>query len=42
MLSHGDSKTSDRISSMKVYGDGIEIRKEDCVNHVSKGVDTAL
>ena len=42
MLCDGDSKSFDAIVEKKVYGDNVEIVKEDCVNHVSKRMGTAL
>ncbi len=41
MLSDGDSKAYDLLVESKVYGD-IQITKEECVNHVSKRMGTAL
>eukprot|EP00795_Rhopilema_esculentum_P009797 gene9797-18359_t len=42
MLSDGDSKSFDRLKEMDVYGKDIEISKEECINHVSKRMATAL
>ena len=42
MLSDGDSKAYDSVVSDKPYGESISIEKEDCVNHVSKRMGTAL
>ena len=41
MLCDGDSKAYDAVCEAKVYG-AVEIQKEDCVNHVSKRMGTAL
>ena len=41
MLCDGDSKSFDAICEAKVYGD-VKITKEDCVNHISKRMGTAL
>ncbi|GBN10289.1 hypothetical protein AVEN_54458-1 [Araneus ventricosus] len=41
VLSDGDSKAFQHLTETKVYGD-IEIKKEECVNHVSKLLGTAL
>ncbi|GBL81937.1 hypothetical protein AVEN_50525-1 [Araneus ventricosus] len=41
VLSDGDSKAFHHLTETKVYGD-IEIKKEECVNHVSKRLGTAL
>lgn len=41
MLSDGDSKTIAHLNNAKPYGD-VEIIKEECVNHVSKRLATAL
>ena len=42
MVSDGDSRTFNRLTEMKVYGDDITIVKEECVNHVAKRMGTAL
>ena len=42
MLSDGDSKAYDSVVSDKPYGQDIAIEKEDCVNHISKRMGTAL
>ena len=42
MLSDGDSKSYGAIVALKPYGDKVSIEKEDCVNHVSKRMGTAL
>ena len=42
LLSDGDSKTYDRLVKTNIYGDSIEIRKEECINHVAKRMGTAL
>ena len=42
ILSDGDSKTYDNLLQKKVYGDAIQINKEECVNHVAKRMGTAL
>ena len=42
LLSDGDSKTYDNLLKVNVYGDEIEIKKEECVNHVAKRMGTAL
>ena len=42
ILCDGDSKACDAVNSMKVYGENVTIEKEDCVNHVSKRMGTAL
>lgn len=43
MLCDGDSKAyDDAICQSKVYGNDIVIDKEDCINHVSKRMGTAL
>ena len=41
MLCDGDSKSFDAICNSKVYGD-VQVTKEDCVNHISKRMGTAL
>lgn len=42
LLSDGDSKTFLKLTETKVYGKNIEIKKEECINHVSKRLGTAL
>ena len=42
MLSDGDSKSYDAVVALKPYGDKVRIDKEDCINHVSKRMGTAL
>ena len=42
MFSDGDSKAYDTISKMEVYGKEKMIVKEECINHVSKRMGTAL
>ncbi|KAJ4447409.1 hypothetical protein ANN_09416 [Periplaneta americana] len=34
LLSDGDAKTHHHLQQLQVYGEGIDIRKEECVNHV--------
>ena len=42
VLSDGDSKLFDTLVAEKVYGDGLEIENEECINHVSRKMGTAL
>ena len=42
MLCDGDSKAFDAVTELKVYGEDVAITKEDCINHVSKRMGTAL
>ena len=42
MLSDGDTKTYDHLTSLDIYGGEHEITKEECVNHVAKRMGTAL
>ena len=42
MLSDGDSKAYDALVESNIYGDSIKLSKEDCVNHVSKRMGTAI
>ena len=42
MLSDGDSKAFDALTALNVYGDEKPIEKEECTNHVSKRMGTAL
>ena len=41
MLSDGDSKTFNHLTSLRVYGD-VVLQKEECINHVAKRLGTAL
>ena len=42
MLSDEDSSTYAHLCALNVYGDDVEIEKEECVNHVAKRMGTAL
>lgn len=42
LLSDGDSKSFLKLTEANVYGKNIKIQKEECVNHVSKRLGTAL
>lgn len=42
LLSDGDCKTYSVLVDEKPYGDNIQITKEECINHVSKRLGTAL
>ena len=42
LLSDGDSKAFAAVKALDVYGPDVSIDKEDCVNHVSKRMGTAL
>lgn len=42
LLSDGDAKTHHHLQQLQVYGEGIDIRKEECVNHVAKRVGKGL
>ncbi|GFV29067.1 uncharacterized protein TNCV_4949301 [Trichonephila clavipes] len=42
ILSDGDCKTFNYLCEKKVYGPDIVIKKEECINHVSKRLGTAL
>ncbi|KAJ4446482.1 hypothetical protein ANN_13178 [Periplaneta americana] len=39
LLSDRDAKTHHHLQQLQVYGEGIDIRKEECVNHVAKRVE---
>ena len=41
MLSDGDARTFNHLSGWQMYGD-VELQKEECINHVSKRLGTAL
>lgn len=42
VLSDGDSKAYNHLQELKVYGDGVIILKEECINHVAKRLGTGL
>lgn len=42
LISDGDSKSFDHVSSLNVYGDNVKIDKQECVNHVAKRLGTGL
>lgn len=42
VISDGDSKTHENFQSLKIYGEGIEIDKQECVNNVAKRLCTGL
>ncbi|GBL78820.1 hypothetical protein AVEN_11057-1 [Araneus ventricosus] len=42
LLSDGDSKAFLELNERKIYGSQVEIKKEECINHVSKRLGTAL
>ncbi|GFU67861.1 uncharacterized protein TNCV_1201051 [Trichonephila clavipes] len=42
VLSDGDCKTFNYLCEKKMYGPDIVIKKEECINHVSKRLGTAL
>lgn len=42
IISDGDSKVFSHLQSLNVYGPEIELHKEECINHVSKRLGTAL
>lgn len=42
MLSDGDAKTYLHLSKQNIYGEDVEIIKEECINHVIKRMSTAL
>ena len=42
LLSDGDCKTFNVLQDLKPYGEGVQILKEECVNHVSKRLGTAM
>ncbi|GFS59943.1 uncharacterized protein TNCV_3957391 [Trichonephila clavipes] len=42
ILSDGDAKTYQHLSSLNVYGSCIKIAKEECINHVAKRLGTGL
>ena len=42
LVSDGDCKTFNELNSLKPYGPTIAIKNEECVNHVSKRLGTAL
>ncbi|GFW88649.1 uncharacterized protein TNCV_829181 [Trichonephila clavipes] len=42
LLSDGDAKTYQYLNTKEVYGPEIKIKKEECINHVSKTLGTSL
>ncbi|GFW84512.1 uncharacterized protein TNCV_456931 [Trichonephila clavipes] len=42
ILSDGDSKTFQHLMSLNIYGKGKPIKKEECINHISKLLGTGL
>ncbi|XP_076663602.1 uncharacterized protein LOC143366414 [Andrena cerasifolii] len=42
MLSDGDAKTHTYLQSLQVYGPDIDIRKEECANHIAKRMGNGL
>ena len=42
MVCDGDSKSYDAVCQERVYGNQKSIQKEDCINHISKRMGTAL
>ena len=42
VLSEGDGKTCGTLGNTTVYGDSIDLRKEESTNHVTKRMGTAL
>ena len=42
LLSDGDAKTHKHLFDLAVYGDNIEIKKEECLNHIAKRLGTGL
>jgi hypothetical protein len=41
-IGDGDSAACAKLNAMEVYGPGVEIRKEECINHVGKRMFSAL
>lgn len=42
VVSDGDSKTYDQLTSLNIYGEEAKIVKQECVNHISKRLGTGL
>ncbi|GFV21675.1 uncharacterized protein TNCV_1834531 [Trichonephila clavipes] len=42
LLSDGDAKTYQYLNTKEVYGPEIKLKKEECINHVSKRLGTSL
>ncbi|GFS94289.1 uncharacterized protein TNCV_2013651 [Trichonephila clavipes] len=42
LLSDGDAKAYQYLNTKEVYGPEIKIKKEECINHVSKRLGTSL
>lgn len=42
MLSDGDAKTFSHLQNLKVYGNEVNIQKEECINHIAKRLGKGL
>ena len=42
LVGDGDSKAFDKVKAHSPYGPDFDITKEECINHVSKRLGTAL
>ncbi|GFX33824.1 uncharacterized protein TNCV_3962331 [Trichonephila clavipes] len=42
ILSDGDSKSFQHLTSLNIYGKGKPIKREECINHISKRLGTDL
>ncbi|KAE8742066.1 hypothetical protein FOCC_FOCC012393 [Frankliniella occidentalis] len=42
ILGDGDAKSISAINKAKPYGEGVEVKKEECVNHINKRLGNAL
>lgn len=42
LLADGDAKTFSHLKLLNIYGDGVTLEKEECINHVGKRMYTAL
>ena len=42
VLSDGDAKTYKHLQDLSVYGPGVSVEKEECINHVAKRLRTGL
>ena len=42
MLSNGDARTFKHLCDLNVYRDGVQLKTEECMNHVAKRLDTVL
>ena len=42
LLSDGHARTYKHLCDLNIYGDDVELQKEECINHIAKRLGTAL